>query len=196
MPQQDACTEDALVAHRMPRHAGGRCGSPLHSMHGSRRPLRLQHRRQGGGVAHAGRDVDIADRAVASVPYLVPLLDGLRYGTRSAACRDGPAMHTLVRPATEGIGLPHAGKFLFAQFPSFAGLFAPLNPLINLYFSFPFARCGPAMCRAIDCLHAAQHVRCLHRSLPLASLYHALRVQARVRGGAALSCSSPSTAAS
>lgn len=56
-------------------------GGPLHSMHASRRPLRLQHRRQGYRVAHAGRDVDIADRAVASLPYLVPLLDGLRYGT-------------------------------------------------------------------------------------------------------------------
>ena len=69
------------------------CGSPLHSMHGRRRPLLLQQRRrQGAGVAHAGKDVDIADRAVASLPYLVPLLDGLRYGactfipTRTAPC--------------------------------------------------------------------------------------------------------------
>ena len=31
-------------------------------------------------MVHAGRDVDIADRAVAAVPYLVPLFDGLKYG--------------------------------------------------------------------------------------------------------------------
>ena len=29
---------------------------------------------------HAGRDVDYADRAVATLPYLVPLFDGLKYG--------------------------------------------------------------------------------------------------------------------
>jgi hypothetical protein len=33
-----------------------------------------------------------------------------------------------------------AGRFLFAQFPALARLLAPLNPLISLYFSFPFAR--------------------------------------------------------
>ena len=29
---------------------------------------------------HAGKDVDFADRAVATLPYLVPLFDGLKYG--------------------------------------------------------------------------------------------------------------------
>ncbi|CAL5224866.1 g7624 [Coccomyxa viridis] len=58
----------------------------------------------------AGKDVDFADRAVASLPYLVPLFDGLKYG-----------------------------RFLFAQFPALANLLSPLNPLISLYFSFPFA---------------------------------------------------------
>lgn len=53
---------------------------------------------------------DIADRVVASVPYLIPLIDGLRYG-----------------------------KFFFAQFPAFARLLAPLNPLVSLYFGVPFA---------------------------------------------------------
>ena len=28
----------------------------------------------------AGRDVDIADRVVGALPYLVPLFDGLKYG--------------------------------------------------------------------------------------------------------------------
>jgi hypothetical protein len=31
-------------------------------------------------VIKAARDVDFADRAVASLPYLVPLFDGLKYG--------------------------------------------------------------------------------------------------------------------
>ena len=35
------------------------------------------------------------------------------------------------------------GRFLFAQFPALANLLSPLNPLIQLYFSFPFARYGP-----------------------------------------------------
>ena len=35
-----------------------------------------------------------------------------------------------------------AGRFLFAQFPALANLLSPLNPLISLYFSFPFARCA------------------------------------------------------
>ncbi|CAK0787784.1 hypothetical protein CVIRNUC_011006 [Coccomyxa viridis] len=59
---------------------------------------------------HAGKDVDFADRAVATLPYLVPLFDGLKYG-----------------------------RFLFAQFPALASVLSPLNPLISLYFSFPFA---------------------------------------------------------
>lgn len=36
-------------------------------------------------MAHAGRDVDFADRAVAALPYLVPLFDGLKYGKPCAA---------------------------------------------------------------------------------------------------------------
>lgn len=44
------------------------------------------------------------------MPYLIPLCDGLRYG-----------------------------KFFFAQFPQFARLLAPLNPLVSLYFTVPFA---------------------------------------------------------
>lgn len=42
-----------------------------------------QHGRATSTTVHAGRDVDIADRAVASLPYLVPLFDGLKYGELS-----------------------------------------------------------------------------------------------------------------
>lgn len=52
----------------------------------------------------------VPDRVVGALPYLLPLFDGLRYG-----------------------------KFLFVQFPVLANVIAPLNPLIQLYFSVPFA---------------------------------------------------------
>ena len=52
----------------------------------------------------------VPDRVVGALPYLLPLFDGLRYG-----------------------------KFLFVQFPVLASVIAPLNPLIQLYFSVPFA---------------------------------------------------------
>lgn len=53
---------------------------------------------------------EIPDRVVAALPYLIPLLDGLRYG-----------------------------KFFLVQFPQFSTLLLPLEPLIRLYFSVPFA---------------------------------------------------------
>lgn len=52
----------------------------------------------------------VADRVIAGLPYLLPLFDGLRYG-----------------------------KFLFLQFPIFASVLAPFDPLIRVYFSVPFA---------------------------------------------------------
>ncbi|KAL4545383.1 hypothetical protein Ndes2526B_g00058 [Nannochloris sp. 'desiccata'] len=52
----------------------------------------------------------VKDRVVAALPYLLPLFDGLRYG-----------------------------KFLFIQFPAFAAVLSPFEPLINIYFSVPFA---------------------------------------------------------
>jgi len=51
-----------------------------------------------------------ADRVISGVPYLLPLFDGLRYG-----------------------------KFLFVQYPIIAKIISPLNPLIQVYFSVPFA---------------------------------------------------------
>ncbi|KAK9832642.1 hypothetical protein WJX81_006487 [Elliptochloris bilobata] len=53
---------------------------------------------------------EVTDRLLSALPYLVPLFDGLRYG-----------------------------KFLFLQFPIFGRVLTPLDPLIRLYFSFPFA---------------------------------------------------------
>ncbi|KAK9864431.1 hypothetical protein WJX84_007833 [Apatococcus fuscideae] len=47
---------------------------------------------------------------VASLPYLVPLFDGLKYG-----------------------------KFVFMQYPIFMKILGPLDPLVRLYFGFPFA---------------------------------------------------------
>lgn len=63
-------------------------------------------------VVCAGRNSqpDIPDRVIGALPYLLPLFDGLRYG-----------------------------KFVFMQFPAFANLLLPLQPLLNLYFSVPFA---------------------------------------------------------
>jgi hypothetical protein len=54
-----------------------------------------------------------ADRVLGALPYLIPLFDGLKYG-----------------------------KFFFLQFPAFARILGPLDPLIRLYFSFPFASLG------------------------------------------------------
>ena len=53
---------------------------------------------------------DIGDRIIASVPYLLPLLDGLRYG-----------------------------RFFFQEFPQVLPLIAPLQPLIKAYYTLPFA---------------------------------------------------------
>ena len=38
---------------------------------------------------HAGKDVDFADRAVATLPYLVPLFDGLKYGESATVKSSG-----------------------------------------------------------------------------------------------------------
>ncbi len=64
--------------------------------------------RAGAGVARA--KPDFGDRIIASVPYLLPLLDGLRYG-----------------------------RFFFKEFPQSYALLAPLQPLIKVYYTLPFA---------------------------------------------------------
>ena len=53
---------------------------------------------------------DVGDRIIASVPYLLPLLDGLRYG-----------------------------RFFFKEFPQTYALLVPLQPLIKVYYTLPFA---------------------------------------------------------
>mmetsp|Transcript_12421 Transcript_12421/g.31530 ORF Transcript_12421/g.31530 Transcript_12421/m.31530 type:complete len:251 (-) Transcript_12421:174-926(-) len=65
--------------------------------------------RRSGRVVCSARP-DLGDRIVASVPYLLPLLDGLRYG-----------------------------RFFFAEFPQTAIVLAPLQPLIKTYYTLPFA---------------------------------------------------------
>ena len=60
--------------------------------------------RGGGGI------VPVPDRVVALLPYLVPLLDGLRYS-----------------------------RFFFAQFPQAIVLLQPLQPIASAYFRIPFA---------------------------------------------------------
>ena len=57
-----------------------------------------------------GGIVPVPDRVVALLPYLVPLLDGLRYS-----------------------------RFFFAQFPQAIFLLQPLQPLASVYFRIPFA---------------------------------------------------------
>eukprot|EP00884_Botryococcus_braunii_P010142 jgi/Botrbrau1/19129/Bobra.0077s0041.1 len=60
--------------------------------------------------ARRDAEVDIGDRIISSLPYLIPLFDGLKYG-----------------------------KFIFQQYPGFARLLAPLDPLVRLYYTIPFA---------------------------------------------------------
>ena len=61
-------------------------------------------------AAGGGGMVPVPDRCVALLPYLVPLLDGLRYS-----------------------------RFFFQQFPSTIFLLQPLQPLAAAYYSIPFA---------------------------------------------------------
>jgi hypothetical protein len=55
-------------------------------------------------------ETTVQDRIFASLPYLLPLLDGLVFG-----------------------------KYLFNQFPVLGIILVPLQPLLNLYFGIPFA---------------------------------------------------------
>ena len=61
----------------------------------------------GGG---GGSMIPVPDRFVALLPYLVPLLDGLRYS-----------------------------RFFFSQFPQAIFLLQPLQPIASMYFRIPFA---------------------------------------------------------
>ena len=70
--------------------------------------------RRGGVCAARGGGYEdsptAAERVVAALPYLLPLLDGLRYG-----------------------------KFFFLEFPQAQLLLLPLQPVLQLYTTVPFA---------------------------------------------------------
>lgn len=65
-----------------------------------------------GSLASRVRAVkpEVGDRIIASVPYLLPLMDGVRYG-----------------------------RYFFQEFPQFYALLAPLQPLLKAYYTLPFA---------------------------------------------------------
>jgi len=65
-----------------------------------------------GSLASSVRAVkpEVGDRIIASVPYLLPLMDGVRYG-----------------------------RYFFQEFPQFYALLAPLQPLLKAYYTLPFA---------------------------------------------------------
>ena len=67
-------------------------------------------RRRHGGVICNVTNIRVSERLASTVPYLLPLFDGLRYG-----------------------------RFFFQQFPISLLIVEPLAPLIKVYFSLPFA---------------------------------------------------------
>eukprot|EP00899_Mesostigma_viride_P014467 jgi/Mesvir1/23020/Mv14615-RA.1 len=66
--------------------------------------------RQTTCMAKKDDEIDIADRIISSVVYLLPLFDALRYG-----------------------------RFIFQEFPDAQIILAPVEPLARLYFATPFA---------------------------------------------------------
>ena len=76
----------------------------------SRRACVTTHARYGSYDGGGGGMVPIPDRIVALLPYVVPLLDGLRYS-----------------------------RFFFSQFPQAIVLLTPLQPIASMYFRIPFA---------------------------------------------------------
>jgi len=68
-------------------------------------------RRRGAvSVQARAEDLSVQDRVCGALPYLVPLLDGIRYG-----------------------------RFFIAQFPATAQILAPIRPLMNFYYGLPLA---------------------------------------------------------
>lgn len=63
-------------------------------------------------AARAGNDEpeSLVERGIAIIPYLLPLMDGVRYG-----------------------------RFFFREFPQVAALLVPLNPLLMWYYSVRWA---------------------------------------------------------
>ncbi|KAL4440549.1 hypothetical protein ABPG75_003550 [Micractinium tetrahymenae] len=85
------------------------CGMPLLAARQRQAPAAA--RRQAAVQAmRRSSGPEIPDRVVAALPFAIPLFDSLKYG-----------------------------KFFLVQFPQFAQLLLPLDPLIRLYYSFPLA---------------------------------------------------------
>jgi hypothetical protein len=83
---------------------------PLRSSLGPSPPAKLARSVVASGYNNNNQGGEVLDRVVGSVPYLLPLFDSLRYG-----------------------------RFLMLQFPIISTIISPLNPLIQLYFTVPFA---------------------------------------------------------
>ncbi len=91
---------------------------------------------------------DIGDRIIASLPYLLPLLDAIPFGERleRRRWRGGTSFHSASGSVLKGRSpihttcpCAHAGKFIFLEFPFVARAMAPLGPLASLYNGIPFA---------------------------------------------------------
>lgn len=92
--------------------SGGQETTKLYSSIGtvSHHGRRVRRRSVSVAARGGGADPTPVERAISAAPYLLPLLDGIRYG-----------------------------RFLFLQFPIFSKLLSPLQPLISVYYSVPFA---------------------------------------------------------
>ena len=137
--QTSACTR-TRPSGSIHGHFLGSCKAVTPFTNASSQKNRHQHRI---ATQAYNQQPDIADRVVASVPYLIPLCDGLRYGECNCMLKRICSSSVRAEPFHHGCQYPGcncAGKFFFAQFPAFARILAPLNPLVSLYFGVPFAR--------------------------------------------------------
>ena len=107
-------TTVSLVAVPAPGSGRARVGVHDPSDVAERAPRASTIARGYGGTYGRGPErggiVPVPDRVVALLPYLVPLLDGLRYS-----------------------------RFFFQQFPQTIFLLQPLQPLVSMYYRVPFA---------------------------------------------------------
>ena len=107
-------TRTTVCRVAVPAPGSGRARVPGPSDASERAPRASTIARGYGGVYGRGPErggiVPVPDRVVALLPYLVPLLDGLRYS-----------------------------RFFFQQFPQTIFLLQPLQPLASMYYRIPFA---------------------------------------------------------
>ena len=113
-PQMVTRTTVSRVAVPAPGSGRARVGVHDPSDIAERAPRASTIARGYGGAYGRGPErggiVPVPDRVVALLPYLVPLLDGLRYS-----------------------------RFFFQQFPQTIFLLQPLQPLASMYYRIPFA---------------------------------------------------------